>query len=336
MGKRRPEQSGFTIVELVTVIVIIVILATIGIVVNRAMVRQAHEAAAKTALQKAVDRLTLYATTNSGRYPADKATAGLEDTDDVTYTYVNRSTESSRGYCLVVIQDRTSYFQTNLTPTPAIGNCIDLVAWWPFNGNANDISGNGINGTVVGATPATGAKGEAGTAYQLGPTNQYISIGSPAALSTLPATGFTYSVWLAQTGTSPTQWPQIMGASDTHRDFGIRANNYGARAYFERGEPPYSGTTFRGLGGANFTELNTWRHIAVTYSPTANETDTSLLFYVDGVLVGADAGPLRSVMAPLFFTTPTSGWRGKVDDARIYARPLVAGEIKMLYDQGAQ
>jgi len=27
-----------------------------------------------------------------------------------------------------------------------------LVGWWPFNGNANDESGNGNNGTVNGAT----------------------------------------------------------------------------------------------------------------------------------------------------------------------------------------
>lgn len=28
-----------------------------------------------------------------------------------------------------------------------------LVGWWPFNGNINDLSGNGNNGTVFGATP---------------------------------------------------------------------------------------------------------------------------------------------------------------------------------------
>ena len=31
-----------------------------------------------------------------------------------------------------------------------------LVGWWPFNGNANDESGNGNNGTVNGATLPTG------------------------------------------------------------------------------------------------------------------------------------------------------------------------------------
>ena len=36
---------------------------------------------------------------------------------------------------------KTSNFPTN-----------GLVAWYPFNGNANDESGNGMNGNVTGAT----------------------------------------------------------------------------------------------------------------------------------------------------------------------------------------
>ena len=40
-----------------------------------------------------------------------------------------------------------------------------LVGWWPFNGNANDESGNGNNGTVNGATLTTDRNGMAGQAY---------------------------------------------------------------------------------------------------------------------------------------------------------------------------
>jgi hypothetical protein len=41
-----------------------------------------------------------------------------------------------------------------------------LVGWWPFNGNANDESGNGNNGTVNGATLTADRFGNANTAYQ--------------------------------------------------------------------------------------------------------------------------------------------------------------------------
>ncbi len=40
-----------------------------------------------------------------------------------------------------------------------------LVGWWPFNGNANDESGNGNNGTVNGATLTTDRFGNANKAY---------------------------------------------------------------------------------------------------------------------------------------------------------------------------
>ena len=40
-----------------------------------------------------------------------------------------------------------------------------LVGWWPFNGNANDESGNGNNGTVSGATLTADRNGVANQAY---------------------------------------------------------------------------------------------------------------------------------------------------------------------------
>ena len=43
--------------------------------------------------------------------------------------------------------------------------CFDAVACYPFEGNANDISGNNYNGTVIGATLTTGHKGHANSAY---------------------------------------------------------------------------------------------------------------------------------------------------------------------------
>ena len=40
-----------------------------------------------------------------------------------------------------------------------------LVAYYPFNGNANDESGNGNNGTVNGATLTTDRFGNTNKAY---------------------------------------------------------------------------------------------------------------------------------------------------------------------------
>ena len=49
-----------------------------------------------------------------------------------------------------------------------------LVGYWPFNGNANDDSGNGNNGTVNGATPSADRFGNI-RALQFG-GNAYIQL----------------------------------------------------------------------------------------------------------------------------------------------------------------
>ncbi len=51
-----------------------------------------------------------------------------------------------------------------------------LVGWWPFNGNANDESGNGNNGTVNGATLTSDRNGIANKAYSFDGLDDYINI----------------------------------------------------------------------------------------------------------------------------------------------------------------
>ena len=64
-----------------------------------------------------------------------------------------------------------------------------LVGWWPFNGNANDESGKGNNGTVNGATLTTDRNGNANSAYSFNGLNNYIST-SRTSLS-----NFSFSIW---------------------------------------------------------------------------------------------------------------------------------------------
>jgi hypothetical protein len=49
-----------------------------------------------------------------------------------------------------------------------------LVGWWPFNGNANDESGNGNNGTVSGATLTSDRFGNSNKAYSFNGLNDFI------------------------------------------------------------------------------------------------------------------------------------------------------------------
>lgn len=68
-----------------------------------------------------------------------------------------------------------------------------LVGWWPFNGNANDESGNGNNGTVNGATLTIDRFGNASKAYSFDGVDDLITIN---AQSTIPQqSDYTLSFW---------------------------------------------------------------------------------------------------------------------------------------------
>jgi hypothetical protein len=66
-----------------------------------------------------------------------------------------------------------------------------LVGWWPFNGNANDESGNGNNGTVNGATLSADRDGKANSAYSFGGNN----ISTIDIKSKLQFNDFTFAFW---------------------------------------------------------------------------------------------------------------------------------------------
>lgn len=199
-----------------------------------------------------------------------------------------------------------------------------LVGEWDMNGNARDATPYGNNGTVSGATLTTDRNGRASSAYQLGNTNQWIGVGSPGTYSALPS-AFTYSIWLESTGTSSTQWPEIMGASNTHTYFGIRTNNFGGSVYFEYGTSPFAGTTFAGTTSYPLG-TNTWHMYTVTFDGSTLKT------YLDGVFKSqATSVSLDPAFGGLNFSTSSSGFVGAVDDGRAWNRALSSTEVTALY-----
>lgn len=65
-----------------------------------------------------------------------------------------------------------------------------LVAYYPFNGNANDVSGNGNNGIVFGATLTQGQAGFPNTAYYFNGSNNYIDVNGSLSLNSFPNDSF--------------------------------------------------------------------------------------------------------------------------------------------------
>ena len=75
-----------------------------------------------------------------------------------------------------------------------------LVGFWPFNGNANDESGNGNNGTVNGATLATDRNGNLNSCYSFNGGGNYINVPYSTTLGIQQS--FSSSVWINMIGGS--------------------------------------------------------------------------------------------------------------------------------------
>lgn len=69
-----------------------------------------------------------------------------------------------------------------------------LVGYWPFNGNANDVSGNGNNGVVNGATLSTDRLGVINNAYNFDGNNDFIIIPNN---SVFDSNNISFSLWIS-------------------------------------------------------------------------------------------------------------------------------------------
>jgi hypothetical protein len=193
---------------------------------------------------------------------------------------------------------------------------IGLVASYPFNGNANDESGNGNNGTVIGATPIADRYGSANSAYNFDGTNDYIRI---ADSSSLNITGdFTISAWIRTTAVGKILFSNMRQISP-HDGYSFEVSNSGAM---------YAMSREVSLVGNAAVTSGTWRNVAVTL------TGTSGRIYVDGFL-----DKTGTLGVPTSFSgdqtigasyTPFYFFNGAIDDVQVFNRALSSAEIAQL------
>jgi len=199
-----------------------------------------------------------------------------------------------------------------------------LVAHYPFNGNANDASGNAVNGTVHGGVLTTNRFGHSNSAYHFS-GGQYIDI--PLDCSSMKP--LTYSLWFNQD--SPAQWPaQALiwtGTFDAAgQDLGIRNP---VNDFWVSHQPNSNFTT------GVVVKQHTWTHVAVTYSD-------KVILYVNGIKVFETTYPAqptrRSSITRLgrnqdFYNY---SFEGTIDDVRIYSRALTSLEVERLFATESQ
>lgn len=122
---RKQHSKGFTIVELLIVIVVIGILAAITIVAYNGIQERARASSVSSALSQAATKLAVYQVDNPDLFPADKTALdaiGIKDTSNVTYQYT-RTSGTPNTFCLTATTGVTSYKISNTSTTPSAGGC---------------------------------------------------------------------------------------------------------------------------------------------------------------------------------------------------------------------
>ena len=211
--------------------------------------------------------------------------------------------------------------------TPAYADLTNgLVAYYPFNGNASDETGNGYNAIVSNVTLCPDRFGNPNSAYSFNGSNSYIRV-AQQIISTNP---FTWSVWFK--GFAPSSQGTILNqggnpsAGNSSPSLWVQPNGqfvfytYASGAHQIASPIPTS------------YDSNLWHAVVGTSDAQGNRC-----LYVNGVCVATGTNqPFGQRLSNFYMggTVPNmSQWvSGVIDDVRVYNRGLSASEVQQLYD----
>src|ERR1035437_5420494 len=229
---------------------------------------------------------------------------------------------------------------------PVATTCVTppsgIVAWWPAEGNANDIVGTNNGILQAGASYAVG---KVGRAFFLNNANAYVRVPASASLKNIAtANGLTIEGWI-----------DVTNVAGLHpiAEFSDGVGNYGVQLWVGS-NPSDNGLLYAALvdTNGNYHQLyspqytiitNTFQHIALT----CDKASGAGTLYVNGVIVAqstwASFSPQTDYDLWLGHRSQSCGggcWTygtylgGLLDELSLYNRALSQTEIQSIYNAG--
>ncbi len=232
----------------------------------------------------------------------------------------------------LAVQSQTQNFLTN-----------GLVAYYPFNGNANDESGNANNGTVYDAALTTDRFDNSNAAFGFNGIDSYIEAPASSLLNTI-VDSISISSWVYITaGTSEPEGQAIVARRDfvgnptgERTDFQfVITTNFGIAFMSENNQDESLYYSYL-ASPTNVIALNQWCSVSVTF------TNGLIGLYLNGNLIASqnlgykqlypynqwlDIGIVHRSGGEAYF----SAFNGKIDEVRIFNRALSTNEVQQLY-----
>ncbi len=213
-----------------------------------------------------------------------------------------------------------------------------LVGDWPFDGNANDYSGNLNNGTVYGASPTSDRFGNPNRAYSFDGVSSKIIVNNSATIDMTNSGHFTIAFWIKTASGNSSGIP--LGKSNYGSFSGYQfftnntnsgyCNSSGALSFYTA-----SGAHQDACANTAICNDNTnWYFITGVYNGSLNQSK----LYVNAVVqtsTGQTSGAISNSSNLAFGAHPTSVnfFKGDLDGVRIYNRVLTDNEILTLYNE---
>jgi outer membrane protein assembly factor BamB len=212
-----------------------------------------------------------------------------------------------------------------------------LVAYYPFNGNAKDESGNGHDGEALNRVSlTTDRNGIDGKAYYFNNVWSRIRIPDSASWKVSP---ITISAWVNAKSIGERSPCFISSANPADGiGFSIGVSSEG-KLYYWVGVDEVR----RVNGVRTFTnedmELDKWHHLLMTYGQNTatlyvNGNPVHSLKAGTGILYKNNRGSVTKLLIGRHNDERNRGaqWSGSIDDVRIYNRALSEAEVKELYN----
>ncbi|HPQ35875.1 MAG TPA: Ig-like domain-containing protein, partial [Tenuifilaceae bacterium] len=201
---------------------------------------------------------------------------------------------------------------------------LSLVAYYPFNGNANDESGSGYNGTPYNTTLVNDRFDSENSAYYFDGASSSITIGNQLGLIN-GSSPFTLSAWIYPED-FVTQQHTILGERDGGDNYQFAVHNSSIYfSYWDMGvESAFEGKQL---------SIGAWQLLTVTYD------GNYLNLYVDGeldqsheVVINIDNNPSNLYIGT--YDGSNMYFLGNIDEVRIYSYALSESEVVDLYHEG--